>query len=191
MNYEKEFSTVDILLKSESETRAVDSFALSLMKVERQMRRIFTFLIFQHDNYCNRDGTKLRQVLVDNSEMYFDNFIKGIDLILHKTVADIYGQGYNDDFNQIKEITSVRNKIFHGQVTGKKLTRAELIERVNLMRKWCKNIADKFKEEIKYDGFGRNAYQKAEGKLNLKNSESFDTVDNYKNFLKTIAKKNK
>ncbi|MBS1486561.1 MAG: hypothetical protein JST43_03160 [Bacteroidetes bacterium] len=191
MDYEEEFSTVDILLKSESETRAIDSFALSLLKTERQMRRIFTFLIFQHNNYGSGDGIKLIKVLVDNKDMYFDNFIEGIDLVFYKTVAEVYGHDYNDDFKQIKKITLDRNKIFHGQVTGKKLTRTELIDSVTLMRKWCKNIAGKFKEEIKYDGFGRNAYQKAEVKLKLKNIEKFGTVDNYKSFLRTIGRKKK
>ncbi|MBS1776456.1 MAG: hypothetical protein JSS64_09280 [Bacteroidetes bacterium] len=189
MSYDDEFATVEVLLRSNLETRAVDSFAISLMKVERQMRRIFTFLIFQHDNYKIGDGAELRKILVENKDMYLKNFIQGIDLIFYKTVKQIYGLNYSNDYEQINSITLDRNKIFHGQITGKRLSREELIERIEFMKKWCKNIAEKFYEEVGYDGFGRNAYRKSPNKLSLKNLERFESFDQYKNLLKEIDRR--
>lgn len=42
----EEFSTVDLLLGSGAETRAVDAFALALIKAERQARKLVTHLVY-------------------------------------------------------------------------------------------------------------------------------------------------
>jgi len=46
MDFDQEFGVVDLVLNSQFETRGVDAFTLSLVKVERQIRRIFTHLIY-------------------------------------------------------------------------------------------------------------------------------------------------
>jgi hypothetical protein len=43
-----EFSTVQALWDSEAETRRVDALILSWTKYEKQLRRLFCFLVFQH-----------------------------------------------------------------------------------------------------------------------------------------------
>lgn len=42
-----EFDTIDLLLSSDAPTRAVDAFALAVIKIERQFRKIFTNLVYQ------------------------------------------------------------------------------------------------------------------------------------------------
>lgn len=53
MSIEDEFATVDVLLCTGAETLGVDAFALSLIKAEKQARRLFTYLVYQH-SWCNR-----------------------------------------------------------------------------------------------------------------------------------------
>src|ERR1019366_4748399 len=43
-----EFATVEVLWYSNAETKRVDSLALSWIKYEKQLRRLFTFFIYQH-----------------------------------------------------------------------------------------------------------------------------------------------
>lgn len=74
MSFEEEFGTVEIILNSTLETRGVDAFILSLIKAEKQLRRIFTFLIFQNDSYTISDFRNLRKTLADNRNVYF-NFV--------------------------------------------------------------------------------------------------------------------
>jgi hypothetical protein len=76
-----------------------------------------------------------------------------------------------------------RNKIFHGQITANGLTREDLINRVNHIKLWCKNIADKLELEIGYDGFG-NSLRKSKLSLTLNNLDKFDTIAKYQDFLK-------
>ena len=192
MDYSHEFGTVNILLESEFETRGVDSFIISLIKVERQIRRIFTFLIYQDDHFDDYvDVNELRKILADNGKLYFENFVNGIDKILEKSIREIYGVDYDSDLELLKEYTKDRNKIFHGQLTKSGLSREDLIERVDVMKKWSERISMTFTKEIGYDGFGRNSYRKSAIKVNLDESVDFSSLSKYEDFLKTIDRSKK
>jgi len=49
----------------------VDPFALALLKAERQMRRLFTHLVYQSSAFDRADVCSLRDVLVENRNIYF------------------------------------------------------------------------------------------------------------------------
>ena len=70
MNTETEFATVELILNTPLETRAIDAFALSIIKSERQVRRIFSYLIYQHPNYGLEDSKTIRSILSKNKKMY-------------------------------------------------------------------------------------------------------------------------
>jgi len=184
MNYDQDFATVNLILDSDFETRGVDAFILSLIKAEKQMRRIFTYLIFQNPAYNPSHYTDLRNTLAANKRIYFEGFIKGFNLISSKSLSEIYGENYVNDIAYLINFEKDRNKIFHGQITSIGLKRDDLISRVNHIKKWCKNLADKIDNEIGYDGFG-DSLRKSKSKLELKNEDRFDTFEKYANFLKT------
>lgn len=76
MDFKQDFATVDLILDSTIKTRGVDAFILSLIKAEKQMRRIFTFLIYQHPSYTCANFLELRKALADNKGVYFEGFVK-------------------------------------------------------------------------------------------------------------------
>jgi hypothetical protein len=192
MDYEHEFGTVELLLNSKFETKGVDAFTISLLKSERQIRKIFTFLIFQNERFSRADVLKLKEILSLNSDMYFENFIRGIDDIYLKRVEDIYGNDYTEDFKELIKISKEdRNKIFHGQLTNKCLTRPEILTKIEKIKKWSKRIAENFDEEVGYDGFGRNSYRKSERRIELRDPGRFSTITDYEIFLKTIDRSKK
>jgi hypothetical protein len=47
MSYSAEFESVNLIVQSQTGTRGVDAFALALIKAECQIRRLFTYLIYQ------------------------------------------------------------------------------------------------------------------------------------------------
>ncbi|WP_424193291.1 hypothetical protein ACMYR3_16715 [Ampullimonas aquatilis] len=189
----EEFITVDLILNSEAETRGVDAFALSLIKAERQMRKLFTHLIFQFACFKETDIPELRNTLFHNKNMYFENFEMGINEIFSKSVEDLIGHEYEALLGKVKIAIQYRNKIFHGQLTKNNgLCTEELINLTHNIRQWCKLLANAANQEIGYDGFVRNSFQKTSKRdlqAKYKVTDKIKNIKDYKQFLEEISRK--
>lgn len=190
MSYESEFEVVDLIINSSFETRGVDAFSLAVIKSERQLRRLFTFLIYQNPTYNKTDSKKLKEVLCNNKNLYFKDFIKGINKILSRPINELYGEDYENDYKKISEIIKIRNKVFHGQLTSLELSRTDLFEKTDELKIWCKKLSTIMINEIGYDGFERNSYQKSKIELNIRNLDQFDTFEKFRLFIENKRKKN-
>jgi len=168
MSYSSEFQTIELLEKSQAETRAVDAFALALIKAERQLRKLFTFLIFQNSAFDRESVAELRNTLAKKKAIYFEGFLRGFNEISPVPVDQLVGADYTDLRKALDEAIAIRNKVFHGQVTDQSLSREDLFHYVNQIRKWCQLLANTATKEIGYDGFGRNSYRKAATRLRLR-----------------------
>ena len=175
MSYENEFGVID------------------LIKAERQVRKLFTFLVFQNPVYKVGDSKMLKEVLANNKHVYFRDFINGIDLIITHSIENSYGIDYQEDLNKLLEFIEIRNKLFHGQLTNYNLTREELILKTEEIKNWCYKLSIAMINEIGYDGFERNSFHKSKLILNLHNFEHFDSVEKYELFIEThlVTKKKK
>ncbi|MBI4535135.1 MAG: hypothetical protein HY708_02580 [Ignavibacteriae bacterium] len=161
MSYAEEFATVDAILGCDVETLGVDAFALSLIKAERQMRKLFTHLAFQSPEFDYGDILPLRSSLAKNRNVYFSGFIAGWDALYSRSVGDLVGAEYARLHNRIQEAIQHRNKIFHGQLTERFLFRSDLLAYVLDIRTWCSGLATNSLAEVGYDGFGRISFQKS------------------------------
>jgi len=188
MEFEDDFATVDLLLSSNFETRGVDAFILSLIKAEKQLRRIFTFLVYQNPTFGIQQYSDLRKTLAANKKIYFTQFIDGINFILPKKLKTIYGNDYDSDLALFIQFTNDRNKIFHGQITSLGLSREDLLFNVDKIKCWCKILGEKMLQEIGFSGFGAS-YFKSQLDLNLRNLEKLDTISKYEAFLISIQRK--
>lgn len=159
-NYVQEFETVDIVINSTARTCGVDAFALSLIKAERQIRKLVTHLIYQFPCFGPGDILSLRQTLVNNRQVYF-GFEVGFNVLYPRSISDLVGGEYQCLRDRIREAVDHRNKIFHGQLTSKSLTRDDLLAFVGDIRTWCKTLAGSSLAEFRYDGFGWNSFQKS------------------------------
>lgn len=160
MNVHEEFATIDTLLASDAETRGVDAFALALIKAERQMRKLFTYLVFQSGAFASADVAGLRNALAAR-KVYFRHFMSAWDELYQRPLKEIVGADHDRLRGVLKEAIEHRNKIFHGQLTTKYLSREELIAYVVQIRCWCGTLAAGAQQEVGYDGFGRNSFRKA------------------------------
>jgi len=164
MSYADEFQTVDLIITSSAETRGVDAFALSLIKAERQMRKLVTCLVFQYPCFTHEHIKSLKDTLGNNRNVYFAGFEQGFDAIYPHPIRELVGERYPELRERIKKAIDYRNKIFHGQLTGECLAREELLEVVVDIRSWCELVARGADDEIGYDGFARNSFQKIGGR---------------------------
>jgi hypothetical protein len=158
----KEFETVELILNSSAQTRGVDAFALSLIKAERQLRRLVTHLIYQFPCFGPDHITGLRQTLGKYHNVYFDGFEKGFDALYPQNIKDLVGLAYDESRQRVHAAIQVRNKIFHGQLTDLYLTRDDLLGYITDVRAWCEALAENTSAEFGYDGFARPSFQKSE-----------------------------
>ena len=185
MSCEEEFKTVYLVANSTAETRGVDAFALSLIKAERQLRKLFTHLIFQFPCFSKADIPKLRDTLAQNRRVYFDGFLKGFNALYQKTAEDLIGNDYQQLRERISKSIEHRNKIFHGQLTKNYLSREELLLYVSDIGLWCKKLADSCLREFGYDGFARDSFRKSQREaLCEKFKVSFQSVADYEGFVR-------
>lgn len=162
MSYQEEFRTVDAVIEVDTETSGVDAFSLTLIKAERQARKLFTFLVFQMPCFSEADIWLMRASLAKSRQSYFGHFLKGWNEIYYRSIRDLVGERYGDLLNRIEQAVTERNKIFHGQLPARYLSRAELLDYVRDIRLWCKTLAASAAKVIGYDGFARNSFRKSQ-----------------------------
>ncbi|NOT65380.1 MAG: hypothetical protein HOP06_05005 [Methylotenera sp.] len=186
MNFKEEFAAVDLILESKLETRGVDAFALSLIKSERQMRRLFTHLVFQSKAFNTADINALKNTLAKNPKVYFKELEIGFNHISKFSTIDLIGEEYTSLNKDLEKSKKYRNKIFHGQLTDQNLSRDDLLKLVKNIRRWCELLATNSLDKIGYDGFIRNSFQKSKGKIyqDILKYE-FSSVVDYKVFINT------
>lgn len=183
MAFEEEFQTVELLVASNHPTKMVDAFSLSLIKAERQVRKIFTYLVFQNTNLTLANVNELRNKLTDSRRVYFKGFINGINSLSNHTLADLYGEHYEEDMQKLKIAISYRNKIFHGQLTNKKLSSKDLGVEIENIKRWCQRLSEVAYDEYGYCGFGRNSFQKSSLNLSAKISMPINNPEEYRKFI--------
>ena len=179
-----EFATVDAVLATKANTCGVDAFALSVIKAERQIRKLFTHLVFQMPAFGPSDVQALRKALAENRDVYFEGFIAGWDALYPRPMSGLVGQEYQRLLARLRQATGHRNKIFHGQLTTSNLSSGDLLSFVGDIRSWCSGLADGATAEIGYDGFGRNSFHKsAVAGLSVRHKSQFASIADYEAFI--------
>jgi len=160
MSLSREFENIDVLLNNRTETTGVDCFSLAVIKLERQMRRLFTYSVFQFPGFADSDIPALRKALVNQKKAYFEGFIRGLDALHPQSVSQLVGADYATLYPIVCQATEYRNKIFHGQFTTKALTTADLLSIVESIRNWCRLLGGSMERYFGYSGF-TSSFRKA------------------------------
>jgi hypothetical protein len=71
----------------------VDAFVLSLIKAERQVRKLFTHLVYQYPAFGGSDVSPLREALVASRRVYFEGFVAGLDALYPRLAWIFTGSG--------------------------------------------------------------------------------------------------
>mgnify|MGYP001559003844 CR=1 FL=1 len=183
MSYAREFATIELLVSSDAETRGVDAFALSIIKMERQLRRLFTFSIFQYPCFSDGSIQELKDALAAE-RIYFEGFIKGFDAIHPKSIADLIGADYTRLHPVLAIVTRHRNKIFHGQLTGEDLSRRDLLGHVAALQDWCRLLGEGARCYMGYEGFDNSFRKAADAAFVSGYKLQLSRINDYKKLLK-------
>ena len=180
---EEEFATVDLIVRSKSNTRGVDAFVLTLIKAERQVRRLFTHLVYQFPVFGRDSVEALRDTLAQNRRVYFEGVLRGFDALYPRSIQDLVGGEYQRLRRRLREANEHRNKIFHGQLTRRGVNREDLLHLVTDIRSWCTVLSTRAEAEFGYDGFRRNSFQKAKRSVSKGYKVQLTTIADYKRFI--------
>jgi hypothetical protein len=122
---------------------------------------------------------------------YFRDFIAAWDKLYTRPLKEIVGPDYDRLRTVLDEAIEYRNKIFHGELTTKYLSREELIAYVAQMRCWCRALAAGAQQEIGYDGFGRNSFRKSDSLLTDRLVAKMTNRQDYEILLTQMEKQRK
>ena len=117
---EIEFATIDAIWNTKCETRRVDALLLCWIKYEKQLRRLFSFFVFQHPNFTASTLDSVISAFAANRNLNPDTFISGIKALGITPLPKLIGPEHTRLWAEIKRIQTYRNKIMHGQHTGQR-----------------------------------------------------------------------
>ncbi len=186
----QEFATVEALWYSTAETRGVDALVLSWVKYEKQLRRLFCFLVFQHPKISAETIDAIIAVLARNRKLYPRTFVAGINALGVASVADLLSPRYAELSREISRIKKYRDKLIHGQITGQGIETPQLERDVLWIVDWVACLAVAAENTFGYDGLKRNTYRiaKATSSIAVANYP-FSTTTEFKNWLSKLARK--
>ena len=188
----QEFATVEALWHSTAETRRVDALVLSWLKYEKQLRRLFCFLLYQHPNITADNIDAIVAVLAGNQELYPGTFIAGIKALGVVSVSDLLARRYAELSRELDRIRRYRNKLVHGQITGHGIRSPQLERDVLWIVEWIACLATAAENTFGYYGLKRNTYRVAKATSNIAEAKyPFTTPTELKKWLSEFAKKNR
>jgi hypothetical protein len=163
----QEFATVEAIWASGAETRRVDSLLLSWIKYEKQLRRLFCFLVFQHPSVTEKTINSVISVMAQNNSLYPETFIRGIRALGVTAVPGLIGQNHSQLATEVARIKKYRNKLMHGQATGLAIQSAQLERDVKWIVQWITELAVGAEAAFGYDGLKRNTFRAAKASAKI------------------------
>jgi len=185
---QQEFATVQALWQSAAETRRVDSLLLSWVKYEKQLRRLFCFLVYQHPGIEATHIDALLSILAQDRKLYPETFIEGIRRLGVRPVPELVGERHDELNRELNRIKDVRNKLMHGQVTGLKIPSRQLERDVRHIVEWIARVGIGADAEFGYDGLGRSTFKKAKAVVRRAVAEyPFGGVTEFRAWLRRLC----
>jgi hypothetical protein len=181
---------VEAVWNSAASTRRVDSLVLSWVKFEKQLRRLFCFIVFQHPDLKAPDIESVIAILAANKKLYPETFITGIRELSAYSVPDLLSPRYDELWTEIKRIKAYRNKLIHGQITGLRIGSPQLERDVLWIVDWMNTLATAAERRLGYDGLKRKTYRAAKAAVTVPTDKyPFENPAEFGNWLSILGKK--
>ncbi|CAN7445923.1 hypothetical protein LJR255_002879 [Pararhizobium sp. LjRoot255] len=188
---ENAFAIVDLIRNDEaSGTCGVDAFSLALIRSERQIRRVFTNLVFQASAFERKDVNELKDTLAKRKRLYFRHFKVAFEQLIGIPISALVVD-FDRLSDRMEEAAKYRNKLFHGQLTGDSLTTSRLLSLEDDVRAWCLSLSDSSNERFGYDGFAGSTSFVKNGKPEISKivDQRISSIGAYGAFLKELEGK--
>jgi hypothetical protein len=182
----EEFATVEAIWNSSASTRRVDALLLSWIKYEKQLRRLFCFIVFQHPKIYEDKLDKFIDALAEKDYIYTRHYMKGIKALSGTSVRDILAPRWKELNTEIERIRKYRHKFIHGQKVAARVTSPQVERDVLWIVDWINCLADGAEKQLGYDGLKRGTYRiaKSSPKISIE-PYPFNTVEEFNMWLDT------
>ena len=180
---EIEFEAVSTLLDSQCKTKTVDALILCLVKYEKQLRRLYFFLALE---FSNLSGDEIVNAIQEDRHLYAGNFMEGIKLLSGCEISNIVGDKFKSLIDRMIKVECYRNKLVHGQLTGKSLDSSALEILVKDVINWVDALAAGAKAKFNFDGVDKD-YPKRKSEIDKK-AIKLENLTALKEQLKEIGK---
>lgn len=189
----EEFATIVLLWKSQgTATPFLDATILSWVKYEKQLRRLFSFLVYQHPCAEHLSRKAIDAMIVGNPCLYPDGLITEIESLGGKSIANLVGQDYELCCDLIKTIKRHRGKFMHGQLTGESIRERTLQAHVRALVKWIELLAIGAEATFGYDGLERKTWDLARCRPRLeRNGRQFESGQSMLQWIDCIDREKK
>ncbi|MGH7874633.1 MAG: hypothetical protein ACREQO_20780 [Candidatus Binatia bacterium] len=178
-----ELATVDAVLACAGSTRRVDALALMWIKVEKQLRKLFCYLLYRNPAVSDANLEEYVRVLAEERRLSPGAFIKCFDALSTTSLRDIVGLDYDANWREIKRIRRYRNTLLHGKISGQKITSRQLERDIVFLRRWVESVAKSCDQVIGYNGIGRNTFRKAKEKQKITTQSPYGSATDFKRWL--------
>lgn len=185
-NLDDEFRPVDDILGSDHRSRGVDAFTLTYLRAERQIRKLFTHLVFQSGAFDHGNSRQLRQALYQAPAVSFKKLATGIATLSDVTVAEMVGTEHNRLFAVLRQAKQYRDKLFHGQLPDQYVSTEKFIALEADIRTWCRLLAAGAERAIGYDGFPDSHRKGGRGEIVQRVTALLPNIEAYQELLKRL-----
>lgn len=155
----EEFATIEDILAGNGKTKGVDALLLGWIKYEKQLRRLFSFFIFQHPAITKESRDDVIAMLANNTHIYPKTLIKAIEKLGVTTIPILLGEKHQAMCDEIFRIKKYRDKLMHGQLTGTSIESPQLEQDLRHIIAWVDALAQAAEMAFGYDGLKRNTYK--------------------------------
>lgn len=176
----EEFVTIELIYRSVGKTRRVDAMLLTWIKYEKQLRKLFCFLVYQHPNIDRANSTEIMDAMAGNRNLNPASLQDCIAALGVTPVPTLVGNDHAALKAELDRIKKYRNKLMHGQISGQSIQSAQLERDIGWIIKWMTALADGADEAFGYDGLRRNTFTNAKKanvvvqKFPFKDGKTFD-----------------
>ena len=191
--FDEDFSTVRLLVESDTKTGRTDAFIIAYAKLERQARRVFTYMIYQYPVFGIGNYRQIVGAIASKIYLDFPQFVKGFDALYPVSIESIVGNSLYTPFmgTDFPRIKGYRNKIIHGQLTGKSLNANDLKKEIDIISNWCSKLAESMITEVGFDGFSDSIRKNIRKNLATKYRITVSSAQELNTFIETHMKKKK
>jgi len=156
-----EFLTVETIWHSSGSTRRVDALLLSWIKFEKQLRKLFCFLVYQHPNITRANITDIMAAMAGNRDLNPGTLQDCTAALGVTSVPTLVGSSHGVLKKELDRIKKYRNKLMHGQISGQGIKSVQLERDVVLIIDWMSKLADGAENQFGYDGLRRDTFKNA------------------------------